>query len=84
MAEEEQTRLERSYFTEDWLFEELLVVEDELIDSYARGRFSEHERKRMEKHFLRPRTRRERFVFVRALIEYSAGKHTRSDWRRGT
>jgi hypothetical protein len=59
MAEEEQTRLGRGYFTEDWLFEELLMAEDELIDSYARAEFSEHERKRIEKHFLRPRARRE-------------------------
>jgi hypothetical protein len=84
MAEEDQTRLERGYFAEDGLFEELLVVEDELIDSYARGEFSEHERKRIERHFLRSRTRRERFMFARALIEYSAGRRSRGDWRRGT
>lgn len=72
MSDDAQSRLEASYLADEDLFEELLVAEDELIDSYVRDEFSEHERKRIEKHFLRSRTRCEKVIFIRALMRYSA------------
>ena len=72
LNDDEQNRLEVSYLADEDLFEELLLVEDELIDSYARDEFLEHERKRIEKHFLRSRTRREKVMFIQLLLKYSA------------
>jgi anti-sigma factor RsiW len=82
LAEEEQSRLEQRYFTADELFEELLVVEGELIDGYALGEFSEHERRRIERHFLRSPDRRERLLFTGLLMRYSADYSSLKQSRR--
>ena len=93
LTEEEQSRLERRYFTEDDLFEEMLLVEDDLIESYARGELSERERERIEKHFLMSDERREKLTLARALIRIANGQpspsqpggveHKRVSWWRG-
>lgn len=83
LSDDEQTRLEVSYMADDGLFEELLAAEDGLIDSYAQNEFSEHERKRIEKHFLRLPTRGEKVKFIRMLMQYSA-KHSLSEQPEGT
>jgi hypothetical protein len=72
LALDEASRLEASYLADEHLFEELLILEDELIDGYVQNEFSEHERKRIEKHFLRSPARRQNVIFSRALIRYSA------------
>ena len=71
LGEEEQGRLERRYFADDKLFEEMLLVEDDLIDCYARGELTEGERERVEKHFLKSSARRERVRFARALMRHA-------------
>src|SRR3954468_12288691 len=87
LSDDEQCRLEVSYLADEDLFEELLLAEDDLIDGYARDEFSEHERKRIERHFLRSSMRREKVTFVRALIRYSAlhppgAPPGRAKWKR--
>jgi len=72
ISDDEQRRLEIGYLTDEDLFQELLLAEDELLDGYAMDEFSQHERKRIEKYFLRSRARREKILFIRMLMEYSA------------
>lgn len=72
ISDAEQNRLEACYLSDEDLFEDLLLAEDELLDGYARDEFSEHERKRIEKHFLRSHARREKVLFIRTLMRYSA------------
>jgi len=40
LSEEEQAALERSYFTDSNVFNQVLQVESELVDAYARGQLS--------------------------------------------
>lgn len=68
MAEEERSRFEERFLGEQELFEEIRVVEDDLIERYVRDWMSEDERSRFEAHFLTTRKRRERVGFSRRLI----------------
>jgi anti-sigma factor RsiW len=73
MSQDEQSRVEESYFADDQLFEELIAVESELIIGYAQGRFSSERRKQLESHFLCSPARRHRVEIISALT-----KHLRS------
>ncbi|HKP13441.1 MAG TPA: hypothetical protein VJZ91_15075 [Blastocatellia bacterium] len=68
----EQEKLEARYFLDDALFERLLATEDDLIDRYARGRMSDQERERCERHFLKSPARRKRVGFERLLPHQAA------------
>jgi hypothetical protein len=70
LAEAEQQRLEESLLTSDELFEELLVVEDELIDEYLAGQLTESDRERFEQHFLSTPERLQKLSFARALKKH--------------
>jgi hypothetical protein len=66
LSEEEQTRMEEKYFDDkDW-FEQLQLVESELIDSYVCDRLSERDREAFENGFLQLAERRERIEFAQA------------------
>jgi hypothetical protein len=70
LSEEEQTRVEEKYFEdEDW-FEQLEVVEGELIDSYVRQKLSEADRRAFETCFLHSPERRHRVAFAQALQQF--------------
>ena len=47
-----QQELEEQMMTDDRVFEELLLTEEELIDSYVEDGLIEHENERFENHFL--------------------------------
>ena len=72
LSERQQAELEARYFADDQLFEQLLMVEDELIEKYARGEVSGSERDLLERYFLRSQERRKRVMFVQALMKYLA------------
>ncbi|MDQ3257528.1 MAG: zf-HC2 domain-containing protein [Acidobacteriota bacterium] len=79
LSEEEQSRLEDEYFARDDFFEQLLVIEDDLIDAYVRGELSANRRAQFEKHFLSLPQRRERVGFaselLRPVAQTSASTH---------
>jgi len=49
LPEEERTRLEQQFFSDDQVFEELEIAEDELIDGYVRAELSTDDRRQFEK-----------------------------------
>jgi anti-sigma factor RsiW len=70
LSEGEQEKLEARYFADDALFEQLLAIEDELIDRYARGQMTDTERQRLERHFMKSPARRKRVRFAEALLRH--------------
>jgi len=46
---EDASRLEETFFSDDLIFEEIEIAEDELVDAYVRQELSENERVRFEK-----------------------------------
>ncbi len=76
LSEEEQTRIEEKYFDDKEWFEQLQIVESELIDSYVCDQLSEKDRVAFESCFLQLAERRERIEFAQAwkgFIEKKSG-----------
>ncbi len=59
--------LEQNILTNAELFEELMVVEDELIDEYLANELDQNERSNFERHFLATPERHEQLRFAQAL-----------------
>jgi anti-sigma factor RsiW len=70
LSEPEQEEIEVRYFADDALFEQLLAIEDDLIERYARDQMSDSERLRLERHFMNLPARRMRMRFAEALQRY--------------
>ena len=68
LSELEQEQLEIRYFADDALFAQLLAIEDDLIDRYARRQISGDERLRMERYFMKSPARRKRVQVAEALL----------------
>jgi hypothetical protein len=62
--------LERSLLTDDQLFEEVQIAEDELVDDYLNGELSPDERDLFEKHFLVDPESRNKMRLGRALDKH--------------
>jgi hypothetical protein len=73
-------RFEEGLLTDDALFEELLIAEDELIDDYLRRNLSAGEHDRFERHFLQTPERRRKLSFANGLNKYvtAAGENSRA------
>lgn len=69
LTESEQAVLEQQYFKNPALFEEVVKVENELVDKYARGLLPPATRDKFEKHYVAHPRRRERARFAEALAE---------------
>lgn len=67
LSEQEQAALEKRYFSDPQVFNEVLRVESELVDAYARGQFSTEMRERFEQSYLKHPDRRQRVEFAKAL-----------------
>ena len=67
LSEQEQAALEEKYFSDPQVFNEVLKVESELVDAYARGQLSTEMRERFEQSYLKHPARRNRVEFARAL-----------------
>jgi hypothetical protein len=86
LPEEESVRIEDRYFADDDFFEELAIVEEELISDYEHGKLTGHERERFKDKYLSSPTRRNRVEFSRNLmnalsIERGSTKPDRSESR---
>jgi len=68
LSPDEQAALEKRYFSDAQVFDQLLKSENELVDRYARGRLSDVERQKFESSYLTHPQRRERVKFAEALI----------------
>lgn len=67
LSEPEQLALEEKYFTDPQVFDQVLEIESELVDAYARGQLSNEVRARFEQFYLNHPARAARFKFARAL-----------------
>ena len=65
--------------TEDSFYEELLLVEEELIDDYVGGQLSLDERQRFEQHFLCIPERHSQLRFAQALSRYVSNSSEKSE-----
>jgi hypothetical protein len=76
MAQERQPPLEERLLTDAALYEELLIIEDELIDQYLSGELTARERDSFEAHFMNAPERRRQMLFAGALRSYVADNST--------
>lgn len=67
---EQVEQLEERLFTDPDFYEQLTLVEDELIDAYSRGNLSNQERGKFEELFLSNPERRRKLRFAGALKKY--------------
>src|SRR6185436_18959483 len=67
LPEQEQAALERSYFKDPHVFDQVVQVESRMVDAYARGQLSSEMRERFEQSYLKHPSRRERVEFARSL-----------------
>jgi hypothetical protein len=67
---EERASLEERLLTDDEFYQELLIVEDELVDQYLSGDQSKAERESFEAHFLLAPERQQKVRFSRTLKKY--------------
>ncbi len=65
-----KTQLEEQILSTPETYEELLLVEEELIDQYVAGGLSEHERQQFETHFLITAERQKNLRFGQLLKRY--------------
>ncbi len=70
LDDHDREQIEKNLLARDELFEELLVVEDELIDEYLSGSLNRGDRAQFERHFLSTNNRREQLSFGRTLHRY--------------
>ena len=69
LSDEERSRLEERYFSDDAEFEEIEIAEEELIDRYVRGELSEVERNQFETTLAASPRLTERVEFARIWKE---------------
>lgn len=67
LSEQEQAALEERYFSDPQVFNQVVQVESELVDAYARGQLSTDMRERFEQFYLTHPARRQRAEFAKAL-----------------
>jgi len=70
LADRAREEIEKDLLANDELFEELLVVEDEIIDQYLSGKLDHEERAVFEQHFMATPERQEKLRFGRAFDRY--------------
>lgn len=63
LPDDEQSRYEEAYLTDDAVFAQLLAIEQELIDRYVCGALPASQRAHFESYFLRSRHRQQRVVY---------------------
>src|SRR5262252_1877152 len=68
LPEAEQTALEQEFLSDDVAFERVWEIENEMVDRYARGRLTAHERELFERTYLASPVHRERALMARRLV----------------
>lgn len=67
LTDEDEEQVERRLLADESYFEELEIVETELIDDYAQDKISAGEREELEKRWLGDKQQRQKLVFAKAL-----------------
>ncbi|HEX5705178.1 MAG TPA: hypothetical protein VFX97_18405 [Pyrinomonadaceae bacterium] len=67
---EQQTQFEERLLASDTVYEELVMIEDELIDEYLHEGLSARERESFESHFLAAPEHQEKLRFARTFTKY--------------
>lgn len=75
LEDTEQRQLEERLMTQDDLFQQVQVLEDELIDEYLKNALSAQDRADFEKHFLSAPERRQKLRFAESFRSYVATAH---------
>jgi len=70
LSEQESRSFEERLITDSELYEEVFIVEEELIDDYIADRLSADERKAFESYFMNSPERQEQFRIANALRVY--------------
>lgn len=78
LSEDARERVEKLLLTEESFFEEVLLVEDELIDLYINDDLTNEERKSFERHFLATPERHRKLNFARAFDKYVSSHSEKS------
>jgi hypothetical protein len=73
LSQDEQADLEAQYLADDSFFEEVLAVEDDLRDAYARGELSIEDRRAFEQRLLASAQQIEKQEFAGSLRQYIVG-----------
>src|SRR5258705_8885261 len=81
VTDEERGEIEQSFFAEDGVFDQLVDVQNDLVDSYVQGRLSSSQRKRFEERFLSSSSGIARVEFARALQQKIAARTARKPVR---
>ena len=68
VSQTERENIEAEYLTDEDVFEQMLIAEDDLVDAYAHGELSDEERRQFEKNFLTSTRGRDRIHFSQALV----------------
>jgi hypothetical protein len=68
LSAEDKMRFEEAYLEDETLYERLQILEEELIEDYARGDLSERERRHFERHYLVSEKRQTRIEEAKELI----------------
>lgn len=68
MSEDERLEFEENFILDEGLFENLRIIEDELIEQYIGGTLSDSEKTRFESNYLTTKLRRERVEFTRQML----------------
>src|SRR5687767_4207781 len=71
---EELAQFEGRLLTSDAVYEELVIIEDELIDEYLRKELSPSERESFESHFLAAPEHQEKLRFAQTFTKYVAAE----------
>jgi len=70
LSQGQVAEFEERLLSDGEIYEELLIVEDELVDQFLSGELSATERERVESHFLSTPQRREQLRFAQLLRRY--------------
>jgi hypothetical protein len=73
LSPNDRSTLEERYFADDELFDELVCIENELVDSYVHGTLSRGERRRFETYLAVTPERREKVRFAKCLANEMDG-----------
>jgi hypothetical protein len=74
LGEEENAGIEKSYFGDQNLFQEILIAENDLIDAYVMNALSPEDKTRFENRFLLNPQQRRRIEFAKTLVEYASSQ----------
>jgi hypothetical protein len=67
LSPQRQEQVENKIFSDDDFHEEVEIVEEELLDQYARGEITGEEKRFFEQHFLASPLRKQKLAFSQAL-----------------